>query len=71
MQQSYRVEDKETGTVRYFKIGEENMLHNLSGPAVVYENGKYEYWNNGIILTEAQFVQMKLKIRRMYPNFRE
>jgi len=68
MEQSYRVEDKETGTVRYFKTGEKDMLHNISGPAVVYENGKYEYWNHGILLTEDQFVQMKLKIRRLYPN---
>lgn len=31
------------------------QLHNLEGPAVIFECGYTEYWIDGVMLTEAQF----------------
>ena len=36
------------GTIRYIK---DNKLHNLEGPAIIYSNGKQEYYLNGISYT--------------------
>jgi hypothetical protein len=36
------------GTIRYIK---DSKLHNPEGPAVIYSDGKQEYYLNGILYT--------------------
>lgn len=44
------------GTVRHIK---DNKLHNAEGPAVVYPDGREEYYLNGILYTKDQFKKLK------------
>lgn len=37
------------GTIRFVK---DKKLHNLDGPAVIYPDGKEEYYLNGILYTQ-------------------
>jgi hypothetical protein len=38
-----------------------NQLHREDGPAVIYEDGKVEYWVHGKKLTEEEFKHLKEK----------
>lgn len=44
------------GTIRHIK---DNKLHNAEGPAVVYPDGREEYYLNGILYTKDQFKKLK------------
>ena len=44
------------GTIRHIK---DNKLHNTEGPAVIYIDGKEEYYLNGILYTKDQFKKLK------------
>ena len=44
------------GAIRYIKDGK---LHNSDGPAVVYPDGKEEYYINGFQFTKDEFKKRK------------
>lgn len=44
------------GTIRHIK---DNKLHNAEGPAVVYPDGRQEYYLNGILYTKDEFKKLK------------
>lgn len=44
------------GTIRYIK---DNKLHNPEGPAVIYPDGKEEYYLNGILYTKDAHKKIK------------
>ena len=44
------------GAIRYIKDGK---LHNADGPAVVYPDGKEEYYINGFQFTKDEFKKRK------------
>lgn len=31
------------------------QLHNVNGPAVIFDDGYVEYWIDGVMITESQF----------------
>ena len=37
----------EDGDLYYYKDPEKQILHRRDGPAVIYEDGDVEYWQNG------------------------
>jgi len=44
------------GTIRYVK---DNKLHNPDGPALIYPDGKEEYYFYGILYTKEDFKKIK------------
>ena len=44
------------GIIRYIK---DNKLHNSEGPAVIYPDGKEEYYINGLKYSKDQFKKIK------------
>jgi len=44
------------GTIRYIRDGK---LHNSEGPAVIYPNGKEEYYINGFVFSKDEYKKRK------------
>ncbi len=57
---------KTEGTTRYVWEGK---LHNWNGPAVVYEDGRKEYYIHGMPLSEKEFGK-RLKAQEGLPWFK-
>jgi hypothetical protein len=44
-------------TIHYIQDpGQNKKPHNLNGPAMIYADGKEEYYINGLKITQSQFV---------------
>jgi len=43
------------------KRNEHGMLYCITGPAVIYANGRIEYWINGRLLSKQEFNKLRIK----------
>ena len=49
--------------------GQNRKPHNLKGPAIIYADGKEEYYINGLKMTQSQFLLISKK--RLYSPMEE